>query len=352
MNIVLPLERLAVLTESSCGEFPEESGVGRFCYGKLDFVLFPMFMVDKVRKEIILAFMVMGFFYGIVQADVVDDYNSKPIISGYSIDRRWQERIRMPSDPEVVLGKDWRRSFWIFNPSFVSRLISKVDNRPPQPAYVSTANLSPGLEAIELRVSWDAEENLYRCSYHLFISNNIPLLLPRQSIGGMVAIPRFPIGIGPDDSLSRKEVLGTTMVFSKIQMLNGLTVLESIYNIQNTNLTYVSFYQGTCSALAHSSAEEKLEVGVAIDPAQEFFGAIKKNRDRIYAIFLIPSSLIRVGAPYFRRASKINDCYFSERRSPEAIAREPVAFREQREITCKQLRTFSIDSTEKPFDIK
>lgn len=62
MNIVLPLERLAVLTESSCGEFPEESGVGRFCYGKLDFVLFPMFMVDKVRKEIILAFMVMGFF--------------------------------------------------------------------------------------------------------------------------------------------------------------------------------------------------------------------------------------------------------------------------------------------------
>lgn len=303
-------------------------------------------MIDVLRGAAILCW-ASG-----VLAGVVDDYNAKPIIAGHSLDSRWQERTRMQNDPEVVLGKDWRRSYWAFSPSFAQQLSSQVENRPPQPAIVSTANLSVGLEAIELRVSWDVEENLYRCGYHLFLSQDVPVLLPQRSIGGTVSIPRYPIGIGPDDSLSRQEWLGTAMVLSSVQMLGGPTILEAIYKIQTGNMTYIAFYQGTCGALAHSSAEKKLRVGVAIEPVDSYSGEKRKIRERTYAVFTVPAWLIQAGAPYFRRASKINDCYFNERRSPAAIAREPAGAREQRELACKQLRQLSVDSTEKPFDIQ
>jgi hypothetical protein len=290
-----------------------------------------------------------------VYAGVVDDYNAKPIISGHSLDSRWQERARMPADPEVVLGKDWRRSFWAFSPSFAQQLISQVVSRPPQPAYVSMVNLSPGLEGIELRVSWDTEQNLYRCSYHLFLSPDVPVLPDVEHAGTVSTIPKLPPGIGLKQPLSAEQGLGflyVGAVFSTQQMLSVAPMLEAFRRNSFGGTIYVSFHQGTCAALAHSSAEKKFEVGVVIDPAQKFTGVTKKVRDRTYAVFSIPDLLIRTGAPYFRRASKINDCYFSERRSSEAISREPVPFHEQRERNCKQLRTLPIDSSEKPFDIK
>lgn len=292
---------------------------------------------------------------GGAQAGVVEDYNAKPIISGHSSDSRWQERARMPSDPEVVLGKDWRRTFWVFSPSFAQQLASRGESRPPQPAYLSVENLSPGLEGIELRVSWDVEQNLYRCSYHLFLSPEVPVLPESENVSARNTILKLPSGVGlnqPHPADKGGWLDDVTMVFSTQQMLSGLTMLQSFRRNALGAMTYASFYEVTCGALAHSSAEKKLEVGIVINPAQKFSGVTQKVRDRSYAVFSVPNSLVRSGAPYFRRASKINSCYFSERRSHEAIAREPASFHEQRERECKQLRTLPIDSTEKPIDIK
>jgi hypothetical protein len=295
------------------------------------------------------------FLGGGAQAGVVEDYNAKPIISGHSADSRWQERARMPTDPEVVLGKDWRRSFWAFSPSFAQQLASRGDSRPPQPAHLSVENLSPGLEGIELRVSWDAEQNLYRCSYHLFLSPEVPVLPESEDVSARNTLVKLPPGVGlkqvpPADKSAWLD--DVTMVFSTQQMLSGLTMLQAFRRNMLGTMTYASFHQGSCGALAHSSAEKKLEVGIVVDPAQKFSGITRKVRDRTYAVFAVPNSLVRSGSPYLRRASKINDCYFSERRPHEAIFREPAPFREQRERECKQLRTLPIDSTEKPFDIK
>jgi hypothetical protein len=165
-------------------------------------------------------------------------------------------------------------------------------------------------------------------------------------------IPHLPTGIG---LMKQPKWLGFNdvgMVFSTQQMLSISPTLDSFRRNALGGMAYASFHQATCAALAHSSAEKKLEVGIAIDPTQKFAGTTRTVRDRTYAVFAVPSSLVRSGAPYFRRASKINTCYFSERRPPEAISREPAPFREQRERECKQLRTLPIDSTEKPFDIQ
>lgn len=310
-----------------------------------------------IKKKLILTLLPIAALLGCggAQAGVVEDYNSKPIIADHSVDSRWQERARMPTDPEVVLGKDWRRSFWAFSPSFAKQLATRVESRPPQPAHLSVEDLSPGLEGIELRVSWDVEQNLYRCSYHLFISLEVPVLPEADRVAGLSEIPHLPPGIGLKQPLPAEKGLrfgDVGLVSSTQQMLSMLPMLDSFRRNALGGMTYVSFHQGTCAALAHSSAEKKLEVGIVIDPMQKFSGVTRKVRDFTYAVFAVPNSLVRSGSPYFRRASKINTCYFSERRPPEAISREPAPFREQRERECKQLRSLPIDSTEKPFDIK
>ena len=286
------------------------------------------------------------------QAGIVEDYNSKPILAGHDSDSRWQERARMPQDPEVVLGKDWRRSYWAFSPSFARQLDTRIKNRPPQPAYLSVENLSPGLEGIELRVSWNAEENLYRCSYHLLISHEVPVIPDTDGLGGLSAIPTLPPGIGLKHPPKWQGFDDRATVFSMQQMLSGLTILESVRRNVFGGMTYASLYDLTCGALAHSSADKKLELGVAIDPMQKSSGVTRKGRNRTFAVFDVPNSLVRNGSPYFRRANKINTCYFSERRLPEAVSREPAQFREQRERECKELRTLPIDSTEKPSDVR
>ncbi|MCP5269562.1 MAG: hypothetical protein H6943_11095 [Zoogloeaceae bacterium] len=293
---------------------------------------------------------------GLAQAGVVEDYNAKPIISGHSADYRWQERTRIPGDPEVVLGKDWRRSFWAFSPSYEQKLNSQAENRPPQPPFVVTEHLSPGLEAIELRVSWDSEVNLYRCSYHLFISPHIPVAFFSQSIGGTVSMPQWPPGLGPAYERAKwqaiRESLGGTIISSSIQMLNGPTITEARYRYPTENMSYVAFYQGSgCGPLGHSKAAKELSVGVVIEPKQAFSGTTTIIREHTYAMFVVPDTLIRQGAPYFRRAQKINDCYFSERRSQRVLAQEPASSREQRVSGCALLRSAPIESSEKPFDI-
>lgn len=288
-----------------------------------------------------------------VHAGVVDDYNGKPIISGHSFDSRWQERARMSMDPEIVLGKDWHRSFWAFSPWFAEQLVSLVESRPPQPPYLTVEKLSQGLEAIELRISWDMEQNLYRCSYHLFLSPEVPVSPELESVEGVSTNPKLPTGIGlkqPVPAQAGLAALNVAAVYSVHQMLSFAPMFEAFRRNTFGGTAYVSFHQGTCAALAHSSAEQKLEVGVVIDPKQNYSGITRKNRGRTFAVFSVPSSLIRAGAPYFRRASKINDCYFRERRPPEAIAREPASFRKQRERECTQFRTSPIDFAEKPFD--
>jgi hypothetical protein len=309
--------------------------------------------MDK-RTVLMAVAMVALLAFDQAQAGVVDDYNAKPLASGRSgVDSRWLLRDRAASDPEAVLGKDWRRSYWAFSPSLAAQLISQVPSRPPQPPYLTVEMLSPGLEGIELRVSWDTEENLYRCSYHMFLSPDVPVLLPSRFIGGTVSIPRFPAGIGPDDTNARREWLGTTVLIPTVQMLGGPTIVEAIYKSPTGNLTYVAFYQGsTCGALAHSSAEKKLEFGVVIDPKKQWHGVTKKVGDRIYAVFAVPPSLIKTGAPYFRRAEKINSCYLRERQPQDTIAAQSAEFRTQWQRECQQLRTLPIDSTEKPFDAK
>jgi len=261
----------------------------------------------------------------------------------------------MPMDPEIVLGKDWRRSFWAFSPSFAQKLVSPVDSRPPQPPHLGVEQLSQGLEAIELRVSWDMEQNLYRCSYHLFLSPEVPVSPELESVGGVSTSPKLPTGIGlkkPVPAQAGLAAFNVAAVYSVHQMLSLAPMFEAFRRNTFGGTAYVSFHQGTCAALAHSSAEQKLEVGVVIDPEHKFSGTTRTERGRTFAVFSVPSSLIRVGAPYFRRASKINDCYLRERRSPQTIAREPASFRAQRERECTQLRTLPIDITEKPYDIQ
>lgn len=290
------------------------------------------------------------------RAGIVEDYNSKPIASGNnSSDSRWKERARMPNDPEVVLGKDWRRTFWAFSPSFANQFVFRAESRPPQPAHLLVEKLSPGLEAIEIRVSWDVEENLYRCSYHLFISPEVPVSPEAERVPGVGAGPKLPPGIGLRQPLPAEQGLSfsdVAIVTSTQQMLSLAPVLNSLRRNSFGGTVYASFHQGSCVALAHSSAEKKLEVGIVIDPKQPYVGVTRKIRDRTYAVFIVPNALVRTGAPYFRRASKINDCYLGTRRPSEVISREPAQFREQREHECKQLRTLPIDSTEKPLDLK
>jgi hypothetical protein len=290
-----------------------------------------------------------------VHANAIDEYNTKPIISGHSVDSRWQERIRDPSDPEIVLGKDWRRSFWAFAPSFVKQIVSQTASRPPQPPHLSVEKLSVGLEGIELRVSWDMEQNLYRCSYHLFISPEVPVSREIDHVEMVSSSPKLPVGIGLKNPPSIQQGMGflhVVAVFSSEQMLSMTPMLDAYRRNSFGGTIYASFHQGTCAALAHSSAENNLQVGVAIDTTQKYSGVTKKIRDRSYAVFSVPRSLIQVGAPYFRRASKINDCYSRERKPQDAILREPVQFREQRERECKLLRTLPVDSAEKPFDVR
>lgn len=281
----------------------------------------------------------------------IDQFNAKPIIDKHSHDPRWQERVRADGDPEVVLGKDWRRSFWAFSPHLAKRLVSFPDQRPPQPAVIQTADLEPGLEAIELRVAWNVENNSYRCSYHLFVSNSVPTESSPRGVDGAASLPKYPVGIGLDDRSIRKGLLETAMVFSRIQMLSGLTILEAKYAIPGEELTYIEFYQGTCGALGHSSAEN-LEVGIALKAGEKYLGRSRIVSGRNYAVFGIPKSLVRSGAPYFRRAEKINVCYVEERRAPQAIANMPAAFKEKRANECKKLRSTSIDDAEQPIDSK
>lgn len=298
----------------------------------------------------------ISFESNIGHTGVVENYNAKPIASGNTgSDSRWKERARMAPDPEIVLGKDWRRSFWAFSPSFAEKLVAPTEVRPPQPPNVSVENLSPGLEAIELRVTWDAEENLYRCSYHLFVSRSVPIASEADRVHGVGSGPTLPPGIGlkhPDTDTKRLGFLDVAIVSSPVQMLNLSPMLDSLRRDSIGGTTYASFHQGTCSALGSSAVEKKLDVGLLIDPKQPWSGSTKRVKDRTYAVFSVPPSLIKSGAPFFRRAEKINGCYLGERRPSEVIAREPTSFRNQREQECKQLRSLPIDSTEKPFDAK
>jgi hypothetical protein len=314
--------------------------------------------VDVMDKRTILMpiAMVALLAFGQAQAGVVEDYNAKPLASGRdSHDSRLQDRTRHSSDPEVVLGRDWRRSFWAFSPAFAKLLVAPGETRPPQPPYLSVENLPPGLEAIELRVSWDAKEDLYRCSYHLFIAPAVPIPTEAEHVPGVGTTPLLPPGIGLRQPLPMGQGLwfgNVAIVASMHQMLSLAPMLDSLRRNSLGGTTYATFYQGSCAALAHSSAERRLEVGIVIDPKQPYTGPTRQVSNRTYATFAVPTSVIRIGAPYFRRAEKINRCYLNERRPREAIVRESTQFRVERERECIQLRTLPIDSTEKPFDLK
>jgi hypothetical protein len=311
--------------------------------------------MDK-RTVLMAVAMVALLAFDQAQAGVVEDYNAKPLASGRdSHDSRFQDRTRHPGDPEVVLGRDWRRSFWAFSPSFAEKLVAPLEVRPPQPPNISVENLSPGLEAIELRVTWDAKENLYRCSYHLFVSRSVPIAPEADRVHGVGSGPDLPPGIGlrhPDQDTKGLGFTDVAIVSSPVQMLNLSPMLDSLRRDSFGGTTYVSFHQGICSALGSSAIEKGLNVGLLIDPRQPWSGPTKKVMGRTYAAFTVPPSLIKSGAPFFRRAEKINFCYLGERRVQAAIDAQPPAFTAQRERECQQLRTLPIVSTEKAFDAK